>query len=288
MVERSVLNFFIFIASVAFLYLGVTGVDSYVQILTQDRATVVATMQATFMFMYYILIPALKWWLFLWSPERKIIGYYVQVFTRDKRLLSVSISRIKRLFFSGHLTLAGLAYDLKDEDGFAYLGGWSSTSLTVKIDQAIEVSYFYRTSTPTSTFKRRTSAVRASEQNWGITQLFLRHEDRGGGSFWDLEPKPIKVVFSLSRVSLAKLLSTFTTASLSRWQKMKYSFTDALIKDTEKNRELLNIWRKNDWTAPWSDDSVRRAVKQTLEEIDEQTSDRKPSHDEHYLDEGVP
>jgi len=69
---------------------------------------------------------------------------------------------------------------------------------------------------------------------------------------------------------------------------MKYSFTDALIKDTEKNRELLNIWRKNDWTAPWSDDSVRRAVKQTLEEIDEQTSDRKPSHDEHYLDEGVP
>jgi hypothetical protein len=274
MVGRSVLNVIIVLVSLALFYFGVVAVEKYVNIALEDQNLLVGIIQAIFMAIYYILIPIINWIQYLGSPERRAAGFYMEIFRRSETL-NIAISQIFRPFFSGRLTLLGLAYRLDKSDGFLYVGGWSSSNLIITTTNGtINVSYVY------SGFYVDIHGI-PKEESPGITQMFLRPEERGSGFFCDLvreevqnlvseeivynlvdEGKVKMVKFTLTKLRLADLLEVLRPKPLTaRIMKLIYPFRPvAFMKGTEWNRKLLNVWRDNDWQAPWSDHWVRGAV----------------------------
>jgi hypothetical protein len=93
-----------------------------------------------------------------------------------------------------------------------------------------------------------------------MTDFFLRPENMGGGSFWDLDEKPQRMTFFLYKVSAKSLLAAFPKGNLSSIERIKYTFTDALMKESEKPRQLFNAWLRDGWSAPWSNDHMRRTA----------------------------
>ncbi len=202
--------------------------------------------------LFYIIFPLATWFIYKGSSENRATNYYLEVYSRNN-MLYLSLLRIYRTFLTGELKVHGNTYKYERRGTFRYFGSWAGTSIIIDKgkNDFVKTAYLYDGWHATKGLNAQVS---------GICKYFIYLEGTGRGYYCDLDqPDPKKISLAVSRIRKRDLIHAISPKPLGL-TRLRYLFSNFLIRDTAALLRLLNELSLNQWRANWVDQYVTDCV----------------------------